>query len=291
MRSRLKGTTGGAAMVLIACAAMAGPEWEEPPGNDAGKFPIDAQIPVGGGPMAAIKGILQGDPLALGSSDFQDMYKIRICDPVNFRAEAKAQIGFPAFNTQLWLFRADGRGMLANDDDTSGIGGTLSVLPNTANDGTGVTVTAPGIYYLAISGFNSDADADPGISFPIFNALTFTEVSGPDGAGGSFPIVDWEPAAGATGRYRILLRGVAFCCPGDITCDGMVDVDDLNEVLSQWGNVVTVGTFADISPDGVIDVDDLNEVLSNWGSSCPPPAPLVAGDSFDASASALQRPG
>ncbi len=274
--------TGAAALGLFAGAVChAGPEWEEPPGNDAGRFPSSAQVPQGAGPMAAIKGILQGDPVSLGGSDFQDMYKVRICDPANFLAEAKAQTGFPAFNTQLWLFRADGRGLLANDNDTSGMGGLLSVLPNASNDGTGVVLTAPGIYYLAITGFNSDADADLGVSLPIFAQMTTTEVSGPDGAGGSLPVIDWEPAFGAIGRYRVLLRGVAYCCPGDITCDGAVDVDDLNQVLSMWGASVTVGTYSDLSMDGTVGVADLNEVLSNWGSDCTPPEPL--GDVSDRS--------
>ncbi len=281
MRSRTQWIGAASAVLLVAGASLAGPEWEEPPGNDAGRFPNDAQVPQGAGSLGSIKGILQGDPVTLGGGggggggDFQDMYKIRICDPANFLAEAKAQIGFPAFNTQLWLFRADGRGLLANDNDTSGVGGILSVLPNMSNDGTGIVITHPGIYYIAISGFNSDADADPGIALPIFTQASVTEVSGPDGPGGTIPIIDWDPDFGAIGRYRILLRGVVFCCPGDITCDGMVDVDDLNEVLSQWGSSVTVGTYADVSMDGAIDVDDLNEVLSNWGSDCTPQPPVT----------------
>ncbi|MCA9306109.1 MAG: hypothetical protein KDA16_06225 [Phycisphaerales bacterium] len=58
-------------------------------------------------------------------------------------------------------------------------------------------------------------------------------------------------------------------CPGDATDNHMVDVDDLNLVLSSWGNTVPPGSIGDLVCDGVIDVDDLNQVLSNWGSSCP----------------------
>jgi len=63
-------------------------------------------------------------------------------------------------------------------------------------------------------------------------------------------------------------------CPGDVTGaggapDGMVDVDDLNAILSAWGTSVGVGSPLDLAnDDGVIDVDDLNVVLSNWGSNC-----------------------
>ncbi len=51
-------------------------------------------------------------------------------------------------------------------------------------------------------------------------------------------------------------------CPADITGDGIVDVLDLLEVLSQWG---TAGS-ADITGDGIVDVLDLLEVLSAWGA-------------------------
>lgn len=55
-------------------------------------------------------------------------------------------------------------------------------------------------------------------------------------------------------------------CPGDLNGDSMVDVDDLNEVLSNW---TTSGPGGDINNDLSVDVDDLNEVLSNWNNACP----------------------
>jgi len=58
-------------------------------------------------------------------------------------------------------------------------------------------------------------------------------------------------------------------CPGDANDNRMVDVDDLNIVLSGWGNIVEPGSIGDLVCSGVIDVDDLNQVLSNWGNSCP----------------------
>ncbi|MCA9281881.1 MAG: PEP-CTERM sorting domain-containing protein [Phycisphaeraceae bacterium] len=60
-------------------------------------------------------------------------------------------------------------------------------------------------------------------------------------------------------------------CPGDVTGpgsvpDGVVDVDDLNAILSAWGTTVGGGSPLDLANgDGFIDVDDLNVVLSNWG--------------------------
>ncbi len=59
-------------------------------------------------------------------------------------------------------------------------------------------------------------------------------------------------------------------CEGDANGDNMVDFDDLNMVLSNWG---TGGPDGDVFPfpggDGAVDFDDLNEVLTNWGNTCP----------------------
>lgn len=59
-------------------------------------------------------------------------------------------------------------------------------------------------------------------------------------------------------------------CPGDIANnDGMIDIDDLNVILSSFGATVGIGSPADVANnDGVIDIDDLNVILSNFGLSC-----------------------
>lgn len=63
-------------------------------------------------------------------------------------------------------------------------------------------------------------------------------------------------------------------CVGDVTGpggvpDGLVNVDDLNEILSAWGMNVGIGSRLDLANnDGIIDVDDLNALLSNWNATC-----------------------
>ncbi len=57
-------------------------------------------------------------------------------------------------------------------------------------------------------------------------------------------------------------------CPGDLSRDGIVDVDDLNLVLSNWNTSVGPCGPGDANGDGFVDVDDLNLVLSNWEKSC-----------------------
>ena len=60
-------------------------------------------------------------------------------------------------------------------------------------------------------------------------------------------------------------------CPGDIANnDAMVDVDDLNAILSVFGTTVGIGDPRDVANnDGFIDVDDLNVILGNFGTTCP----------------------
>ncbi len=63
-------------------------------------------------------------------------------------------------------------------------------------------------------------------------------------------------------------------CPGDITGpggvpDGVVNVDDLNAVLSSWNQKVGACIAPDLTGDGLVNVDDLNEVLGSWNLVCP----------------------
>jgi hypothetical protein len=53
---------------------------------------------------------------------------------------------------------------------------------------------------------------------------------------------------------------------GDITGDGVVDIDDLFEVIGAWGACDTPPPpcAADLDGNGFVDIDDLFMVLSNW---------------------------
>ena len=74
-----------------------------------------------------------------------------------------------------------------------------------ANDGTGQTIPGPGNYILGISQFGNDPQSAGG---EIFNQITFSEVSGPDGPGGGSPLISWEPSGANGGSpYNILLTG------------------------------------------------------------------------------------
>jgi hypothetical protein len=191
-----------APLILCTALAAAGPEWPE--AGDAGPLPISAQTVTGAGPLSKITGRLNGMPPlpSRGVGDFQDMYLIRIIDPMNFMASTDIlNGGFADFDANLFLFELDGRGLLGN------IGlGSNATLTSASNDGSGAELDAPGDYYLAISGgFSVPADG----FFEIFDFNAPGEISGPDGLGGPFPINNWIGPT-QTGDYEIAIQGAIF---------------------------------------------------------------------------------
>ena len=216
-----------------------------------------------------------------GTANDQDMYRIYISDPACFSAFTQPPVAADgaagtcgptltaptaratAFDSQMWLFDADGFGILGNDEV-----GFESGFGNAATDGSGAAVTAPGIYYLAISAFN--ADPVNGTGAALFDQPT-VEVSGPDGPGGSDPIADWSVDGAGTGAYTILLTGTAFPPVCETDCadgNGETDIEDLLALLAQWGGTGS----CDIAPAvGIVDIADLLALLAGWGPCVVPP--------------------
>ena len=63
-------------------------------------------------------------------------------------------------------------------------------------------------------------------------------------------------------------NGVAIACascPGDVTLNGVVDVDDLLAIINSWGPP-SGACQADIDNNGIVDVDDLLIVINGWGA-------------------------
>jgi len=59
-------------------------------------------------------------------------------------------------------------------------------------------------------------------------------------------------------------------CPGDANGDGLIDFDDIVEVLANWLTSYAPGTgLGDANHDGIVDFDDITSVLGNWGGLCP----------------------
>ena len=75
---------------------------------------------------------------------------------------------------------------------------------------------------------------------------------------GPSSIVGGSPDAGA--------QAMGVGCPGDCNGDGVVNVLDLLDLLSQWG----MPGSCDFDADGVVAVPDLLALLANWDTGCPP---------------------
>lgn len=60
--------------------------------------------------------------------------------------------------------------------------------------------------------------------------------------------------------------GGGLDCLGDTNDDDIVDLDDLDTVLVNFGQNVAPGTDGDVTGDGVVNLDDLDSVLVNFGA-------------------------
>ncbi len=231
-------------------------------GGDAGDLPSTAQIITlpDATPCQTPVTRVRGD---LGTDDV-DMYVICITDPNSFVASTVGQVDW---DTQLWLFRCDGTGVVFNDDNVNPGTGLTSRIDNSTG-----CITADGIYLLAISRYNRDAvDASGQL---IWNNTPFRAVRCPDGPGASNPIAGWTGGTIAGGRYTIQLEGAYFVssagcetppgCEGDVNRDGVVDDADLLAVLFAFGNFCS-GCPEDVNGDNMVDDADLLIVLFNFG--------------------------
>ena len=175
----------GIAVVLTCGGLASGQIWNEI--GDAPDLP-PGQITVGAGSLDLITGVI-------ASEQDVDMYCIRIVDVPIFSAST---IGGASFDTQMWLFDANGIGVSFRDDDPGSLQSTL----------TGQFVVGPGIYFLAISSYSNDA-LNPG-GLEIWLDSPFTVERAPDGAGAPGPVVAWNGSGFSSGPYGIRLTGAAF---------------------------------------------------------------------------------
>jgi hypothetical protein len=183
------------ALVLLSCllltagVASAQAPWFET--GDAGDLPATAQVPAGTGPLPAIHGSLTVQ------TDDADMFLIHIDDPACFTATT---CGGSLMDTALWLFDTNGIGISFNDDDPGGCG-----LQSTL---TGAFVPAPGDYYIAISGW--DTDAADGAGLEIWLDTPYGVERAPDGPGAPGPIAMWLYDPFEEGDYIIAMTCASY---------------------------------------------------------------------------------
>jgi hypothetical protein len=157
--------------------------------GDAGDLPETAQS-TGSGTLSQIQGSLDVNDV--------DMYAIYITDPAAFSAST---VGGATWDTQLFLFDANGVGVVAEDDT----GGLQSTINNTAG-----CITAPGLYYLAITRFNKDP-----LGCNEGGLWSFNDNNCPNGAEATSRVNSWTSSTGTAGSYTIFLTGVEGATAGD----------------------------------------------------------------------------
>jgi hypothetical protein len=202
------------AAIVPAVAAWAGPEIVEGPG-DAGSTPGTAQLSTFAGPVTTIRGSLAGTDGVAGTlfGDFEDMYRIYVTDPNTFSIDFSDAM----IPVSLWLFDADGFGVLGNLSAGDGLG---PFLPQFATDATRSGVFEPGYYYVAISSSGRmPFSFDGKFAGELFDFETPFEVSGPDGSGFG-PLNFWSgtPNPLSFAEYEItMISGVAGDIPAPAT--------------------------------------------------------------------------
>ncbi|MFA6044413.1 MAG: hypothetical protein WC718_05465 [Phycisphaerales bacterium] len=228
-------------------------QWDETVngGGDAGDLPASATLITGAGTLGSLSGFID--------LDNADMYAINICDPANFSADSSDPR--TQFDTQMWLFKANGAGVEFNDDGPNG----GSFLDNSF-------VTEPGTYYLAITSY--DYDARDGDGELIWENTPFQGVRAPDGPAATSPISSWSGFNFSTGPYVVNFTGVCFigsACDPDVNQDGNSDQGDIDYLI----NVVAGGDNPtnidpDFNRDGNVDQGDVDALLNVVaGGDCP----------------------
>lgn len=99
------------------------------------------------------------------------------------------------------------------------------------------------------------------ISGATTNQLKLINVSGADD--GAYDCVLSNTCGSETSAPAMLT--VDTTCCADANHSGAVNIDDLLQVINNWG---ATGNSADVTHDGVVDIDDMLAVINGWGA-CP----------------------
>ncbi len=189
--------------VFLLASSVASAVWADvtyTEAGDAGDLPSSAQVTSSSTvtPLTAVKGILT---LSDGISE-GDMFEISITNAAAFSASTTGFVaGSNNFDSQLFLFKTSGIGVVANDDAEAG--GSQSAIP------AGSITTGTGLYYLLITGSGKYPISSGGLIFPNFTDGTTdpTGTYGPTGAGGASPITGYTGSSNEGGNYSIALTG------------------------------------------------------------------------------------
>lgn len=153
----------------------------------AGQTWSTSETPLGSGPLTRIQGTI-----AAGRS--ADVYLVRIDDPATFQVSS---VGGAGFDSQLWMFRVDGRGIAFRDDDPSSTQSTLSGQ-----------FPGAGTVLIAISEYDNDPLDQNGNA--LWNDSPFATERAPDGPGALNAFTQWSGTSVQARPYTLTLRGASF---------------------------------------------------------------------------------
>jgi hypothetical protein len=184
------------ALLIVATATASGAQTVVTENGDAGSLPATAQVIPG--EVSTITG-------SLAILDQEDLYRVCLAPGQAFSATTAGT----TFDTELFLFDATGRGVVANDDSAAGSQAAfpagLELLPTTG-----------GIYYLGVSFFPNEPLSSGG---PIFTGpdgdviIDDVRYSVPQPPAGDQPVTEWSfTGAGEGGAYQIQLTGTTSGC-------------------------------------------------------------------------------
>lgn len=129
-------------------------------------------------------------------------------------------------------------------------------------------------WQLPTTGFRLTAPS--GTTMTITSLQPFDDGAGPAlWIGGSFSHTHYTGGAtGVPASNIVRVRMVDAACTGDVNADGVVDMLDLNGLLSSYATPAASSSFAPMAPgdcnlDGLVDFRDLNAALSAFGATCP----------------------
>jgi hypothetical protein len=219
--------------------------------GDAGDLPATAQAPTGGSALLKIRGTLT----AAGDVD---MYKLNICSAANWGATT---VGGATFDTQFFLFKADGTGVAADDDSAATLQSTLSSLR--------VAPLGNGTYYLAISGFNNDPK---GITTSGLIWTSNVQDAIPDGPAAAEAIGSWV-GGGATGTYAISLTGTCFNVSCYANCDGststpLLTANDFQCFLNEYAAGTSYANCDGSTAIPLLTANDFQCFLNAYAAGC-----------------------
>ncbi|MHC5022619.1 MAG: hypothetical protein ACYTGG_01735 [Planctomycetota bacterium] len=248
--------------------ASVGPDFVE--GDDAGPLPGDAKETTGSGPLSTIAGELEGDVVSAGGSgDFEDMYVIFIESPESFSAATASFLGGATeFDSRLYLFDADGFGLLGNDDTLEGaIEVPVDIKPGGCPNP--FNRNSHGVLPVAVLGA-------PGLDVTDIDVPTMVLLRA-DGVGGAVPPRHTPngPQVGYEDVATPLFSGESCACH-DLGPDGLVDLtakfdtDEIVDVLEL--DDLTDGTVVELAIAGAL-LDGTPFVSSDCITLVPPGTP------------------